>query len=65
MQDIINDYCKNIIQPIEDERNKLMKKIYSKNIFSILYKKQYKELLKKYDDLWYKSLLTLEKMLEN
>lgn len=63
MQSMIDMYCKDVVQPIEDARKELIRKVYSKNIFCILNRKQNKELLKKYDELWMNSLRTLEKML--
>ena len=39
--DILNLYCKIIIKPIEEERNKMRACYYSKNIFKRLNRKIY------------------------
>ena len=49
--DILNLYCKIIIKPIEEERNKMRACYYSKNIFKRLNRKIYKEFMDKYDEL--------------
>jgi len=38
-------YCELIIEPIEEERSRLLAKVYSKNIFDILNRKYYRKRL--------------------
>lgn len=64
MSEIIKDYSNDIIRPIEDARKELINKIYSRNIFDIIFRKRNKELLEKYDELWFKSLKVLEELME-
>lgn len=64
MNDLAKAYSMNVIEPIEIERKKLIRKVYSKNIFDIIYRKKNKELLKKYDELWFNSLKKLEEFME-
>lgn len=64
MSEIIKNYSNDIIRPIEDARKELINKIYSRNIFDIIFRKRNKELLEKYDELWFKSLKVLEELME-
>ena len=46
----LDSYCKQV-NDIEKERNRLMVLYYSKNIFHILNRKYYNEMIDKYDEL--------------
>ena len=63
MQDILVGYCK-MVDDIENTRNDLRRKYYSKNIFHILNRNKYKEMLDKYDDLLMHCYKFIEKQLE-
>ena len=48
----------------EKERNRLMVLYYSKNIFHILNRKYYKEMIDKYDELLMRCYQFIEKQIE-
>lgn len=64
MQDVLKLYCDNVLKPIETERNKILYKVYNKNIFDILYRKHYRKMLEKYDELYFDALRKFEKFME-
>lgn len=58
-------YCERIIKPIEEERNRLREKVYSKNILNIIMKDTYKKQLNKHEDLLMNCYKVLEEILNN
>lgn len=50
MEDYLKGYCE-FVKQIEDERNKILIKYYSKSIFKIMFRGYYKEMLDKYDKM--------------
>ena len=63
MQDMLNGYCK-MVNDIENTRNELRNKYYSKNIFHRLNRNKYKDMLDKYDELLMHCYQFIEKQLE-
>jgi len=59
----LDSYCKQV-NDIEKERNRLMVLYYSKNIFHILNRKYYKEMIDKYDELLMRCYQFIEKQIE-
>lgn len=64
MLDIINFYYNNVISPIECERNRLLRKVYSKNVFNILCSPLYKTYLDKTEELLFEKYKKLENIIK-
>ena len=56
---IITTYCDFIIKPIEELRNEMMYKYYSKNIFHMLNRSFYKEKWDEYEEILYEKRMRL------
>lgn len=59
-----NEY-KNILDFIEQKRNELQLLSTKHSIFLFFKKKKIKDFINKYDDMYYKSLLKFENMIED
>lgn len=56
---LINEYVMKVHELIEVPRNELRKKVYAEN------KTEYKELLEKYEQVYFEKCLKVEEMLED
>lgn len=64
MLDIVNLYCKMVIQPIEEERNRIRRKYLSRNIFDFFCRRLYEEYLDKYNTMLQEKYIYLEKLVK-
>lgn len=64
MEKSLKSYC-SLVDMIEKERNKLLVEYYSKNIFKIMFRKNYKKMIDKYDNLLIHCYTFIEQQLED